>query len=88
MGNEKKPQTKIGYGHKPNPNPASGGAKSTASPSEALPVYSAKQQILSTFDRHDTIIVQGETGSGKTTRITHNVCRLFLYLFRNPKIYL
>jgi HrpA-like RNA helicase len=31
-------------------------------------VHAARSQILALFDAHDTIIIQGETGSGKTTR--------------------
>lgn len=33
-----------------------------------LPVFASRDKILDLFDAHDTLIVQGETGSGKTTR--------------------
>lgn len=33
-----------------------------------LPVNVVRKKILDLFDRFDTLIIQGETGSGKTTR--------------------
>lgn len=34
-----------------------------------LPVHACRQQILAAYDQHRTLIIQGETGSGKTTQI-------------------
>jgi pre-mRNA-splicing factor ATP-dependent RNA helicase DHX15/PRP43 len=36
---------------------------------EALPVYEFKQELLLKVQQHQAIIVEGETGSGKTTQI-------------------
>lgn len=36
---------------------------------ESLPMFSAKQALISEVKQHDTLIVVGETGSGKTTQI-------------------
>ncbi|GAA5870668.1 hypothetical protein JCM8547_005025 [Rhodosporidiobolus lusitaniae] len=40
-----------------------------------LPVYGAKDEILKGIEEHDTVIVLGETGSGKTTQIPHFLLR-------------
>lgn len=37
--------------------------------STELPVHAARSEILRLFDKHPTLIIQGETGSGKTTQI-------------------
>ncbi|GAA5915840.1 hypothetical protein JCM6882_006816 [Rhodosporidiobolus microsporus] len=44
-----------------------------------LPVYEGKDQILQGIADNDTVIVLGETGSGKTTQIPH-----FLIEFNTP----
>ncbi|XP_055546297.1 ATP-dependent DNA/RNA helicase DHX36 [Wyeomyia smithii] len=36
---------------------------------ERLPVHGTRQEILDTIDKHQVILVKGETGSGKTTQI-------------------
>jgi ATP-dependent helicase HrpA len=36
---------------------------------ESLPVSSRRQEIMEAMDRHQVIIVCGETGSGKTTQL-------------------
>lgn len=51
---------RTGYGSKP--------ATKISQEIGKLPVCAAKADILKTFDQHDTVIIQGETGSGKTTR--------------------
>lgn len=33
-----------------------------------LPIYSGREAIVKTLETSDTVIVMGETGSGKTTR--------------------
>lgn len=88
MGYEKKPQAKIGYGHKLIPCGIDD--KKVSSPGEALPVYAVKQHILNLFDRHDTMIVQGETGSGKTTRTCYSAYDILFItdLRRNSKVHL
>ncbi|GAA6038833.1 hypothetical protein JCM8097_002918 [Rhodosporidiobolus ruineniae] len=40
-----------------------------------LPVYGAKDEILKGIEENDTVIVLGETGSGKTTQIPHFLLR-------------
>ncbi|KAK4056479.1 Salivary acidic proline-rich phosphoprotein 1/2 [Microbotryomycetes sp. JL221] len=42
---------------------------------ERLPVWTAHEPILQALETHDTIIVLGETGSGKTTQIPHFIMR-------------
>ncbi len=34
-----------------------------------LPIYVARQNIIDTVRDHDTVVIVGETGSGKTTQI-------------------
>ena len=41
---------------------------------EALPVFNYKATIIETLQSHDTLIIAGETGSGKSTR---NPCIVF-----------
>ncbi|ALC39041.1 CG4901 [Drosophila busckii] len=36
---------------------------------KALPVYHCRQRILKELEAHDTLLIMGETGSGKTTQI-------------------
>ena len=36
---------------------------------QKLPVFSVKNQIIKAIEEHETIILIGETGSGKTTQI-------------------
>ena len=44
-------------------------AKRHAGPSASLPVAAHRQQILYLVERHATLILLGETGSGKTTQV-------------------
>eukprot|EP01135_Chromosphaera_perkinsii_P000731 Nk52_evm19s151 gene=Nk52_evmTU19s151 len=37
---------------------------------ESLPIYSLKRQLMEAIDKHQILIVIGETGSGKTTQMT------------------
>lgn len=37
---------------------------------QALPISKAQKEILWTLKRHDTLVLVGETGSGKTTQVT------------------
>lgn len=36
---------------------------------EALPVYEAREQLFQYLDRHTVVVLEGETGSGKTTQV-------------------
>ena len=42
-----------------------------------LPVYEARKSIVKTIKKYDTVVIVGETGSGKTTQIRK---LLFIYL--------
>lgn len=37
---------------------------------ESLPIFKLRNQLLEAIDKHDVLIVIGETGSGKTTQMT------------------
>lgn len=43
----------------------------------SLPVYEAKEKILSGFKTNDILIIIGDTGSGKTTQITQFIYEKF-----------
>ena len=45
-----------------------------------LPIFSGKQAILDAFRTHDTIVILGEPGSGKTTRSSFTLAKCFLFL--------
>lgn len=57
---------------------------------ERLPVFKLRKEILYLLEKFQTVIVVGETGSGKTTRksILHSVWGMFLSkcLDRNPAV--
>lgn len=36
---------------------------------QSLPVWERKEEFLKYFEKHQIIILQGETGSGKTTQV-------------------
>ena len=38
-----------------------------------LPVFSFREQLLETIGRERVVVVEGETGSGKTTQVPHFV---------------
>lgn len=48
-----------------------------------LPVYQIKDQFLDYFKKHDTLIVIGETGSGKTTQIPQIIADSDCYKFKS-----
>jgi len=45
-----------------------------------LPIFSGKQAILDAFRAHDTIVILGEPGSGKTTRSSLTLTKRDLFL--------
>ena len=52
-------------------------------------IFIAKDDILKLYEKHDTLIVIGDTGSGKTTRKLKAFALLILFsCFRNPTVYL
>ena len=54
---------------RPPPPPVGGGMGPMEEQRRGLPVYSFRDSLLETMDRNDVIVVEGETGSGKTTQV-------------------
>lgn len=44
-----------------------------------LPIYQAKDILLEQIEKHDTLVIVGETGSGKTTQIPQFLYVCILY---------
>jgi ATP-dependent RNA helicase DHX29 len=45
---------------------------------EQLPVYQHKQSIQEVLQKHNVVLVAGETGSGKSTQIPHFILEVKL----------
>jgi len=43
---------------------------------EALPIWPLKDDILNAIDRHQMVLIGGDTGSGKTTQV--KCCQIML----------
>lgn len=41
---------------------------------KSLPVYPFREDLLAAIDEHQILIIEGETGSGKTTQIPQYLC--------------
>ena len=39
-----------------------------------LPVWEQKDQFIENFKKNQVIVLEGETGSGKTTQVRINIC--------------
>ncbi|RNA26374.1 pre-mRNA-splicing factor ATP-dependent RNA helicase DHX16 [Brachionus plicatilis] len=48
--------------------------KSIEETRKSLPIYAYRQDLLDAISQHQVIIIEGETGSGKTTQITQYLC--------------
>ena len=49
-----------------------------------LPILGKKTEIFELLDKHDLIILEGETGSGKSTQLPQMLCEYYK-LFENSK---
>lgn len=49
-----------------------------------LPILGKKQEIFDLLDKNNLIILEGETGSGKSTQLPQILCEYYK-LFENPK---
>lgn len=50
---------------------------------QSLPIFPAKQTIIEHVKNNDTVVIVGETGSGKTTRKSKDLCIYSLNLLLN-----
>lgn len=55
---------------------------------QSLPIYSAKKAIISEISNNSTLILVGETGSGKTTQLTQYLYEVkyesYIYIYACP----
>lgn len=60
---------------------------------ESLPIYFYREQLLEAINEHQVLIIEGETGSGKTTQLPQYLyesgyCKgNGLYIIKNLKFY-
>ena len=52
-----------------------------------LPIYKHKDQILETIEKHAVSIIQGSTGSGKTTQVSYLMSYLIRIFTTNSKLF-
>lgn len=43
-----------------------------------MPIYAARNRLIREIQQHDSVVVIGETGSGKTTQIPQVICLLLV----------
>ena len=57
------------YGRRPN--------QTIREQREALPIFKLKNDLMKAIANHQTLVVIGETGSGKTTQMTQYLGKIF-----------
>jgi len=48
---------------------------------KSLPVYPFKEDLLAAIEQHQVLIIEGETGSGKTTQIPQFLYHAVSYVY-------